>query len=146
MELVPVALGRKGAQCFAQLDKRIRHVPDLPRTVTGGSARRPTGRAPGLRWPGHAFNGLLAQNPAASGLLEPTCAPRSDAPDQRPQAVEREQQQDDRQLDIQAERLNRFEPASFHDLLRAFARWLIATTADATPNVLQCSIFIVKYL
>jgi hypothetical protein len=78
--------------------------------------------------------------------VRPPCSPGSDAPDQRPQSVEREQQQDDPQLDIQAKRLNRFEPASFHDLLRAFARWLFATAADATPNVLQRSIFVVKYL
>lgn len=114
--------------------------------ATGGSARRATARAPGLRRPGLGIGGLSAQNPAAPGSLEPPCAPRGDTPDQRPQPIEGEQQQDDSELDIQAERLNRFEPASFHDLLQAFARWLFATAADATPNVLQCSIFVVKYL
>jgi hypothetical protein len=146
MELVPVAFGGEGTQGVAQLDERIRHVADLPLMATGGSARRATARAPGLRRPGLGIGGLSAQNPAASGPVEPPCAPGSDAPDQRPQPVEREQQQDDPELDIQAERLNRFEPASFHDLLQAFARWLFATAADATPNVLRRSIIVVKYL
>jgi hypothetical protein len=72
--------------------------------------------------------------------------PRGNPPAQRPQSIEREQQQHDPQLDIQAERLNRFEPASFHDLLRAFARWRFAIAANATPVVLRCSTKVMKYL
>jgi len=89
---------------------------------------------------------LLAADPAATGSVGPRRAPFGDPAPERAQAIEREQEQHDPELDIQAERLNRFKPASFHDLLRAFARWPFAIAADATPNVLRCSIYVVKYL